>query len=630
MKTQNNSQDKSATTRCAIYTRYSSDLQRPTSTEDQIRECRQESERHEGWRIAEEWVLSDREVSGRSLVGRDALAALKEGAKRKPRPFDCIIIDDTSRLGRNVPDVLKLAEFFEHYGVSIQFVSPSLNSGDPNFRPLLIFKAMMDEQYSAGLADKVRRGLKGRVLKGYNAGGACYGYRNVEDVDPNGKGDGILGVHLQIVPEQADIVLRIFEMYAKGSSFDRIARALRAKGVTAPKPPRTNSARGWSADGISEILRNKKYIGIYEWGRTRSGYDPDTGRTVTKKRPETEWVRYNNEKWRIVSDELWDKVQGQLALKKKMGISKEGGLSRTNRSQQYLFSGLMCCGICSGNVRIVDGSGDDMRYGCGVHRDKAACSNAITIRQDRLQEQLLSWLTRDLMEGNSLNALVAAFHAQVEKRVSELQAEARKNAINAPELLKQLAGERLERRNIMEFIAKVGARADVTLLDDLAERDDRIQKLEEQLAHAKQPEPNIAFTADAIRAHLLTKLLDLQSVLTSAPLVGKQIIRKHIRKITLTPGEADGTRVLHVTVEFELGGENSGVLLTDGVDASSQQYGFSTLTVTGLALDVSRVRRKAAPVTRGAESCVPGFVPPTLKPNALTEGLDSESKEIAA
>jgi hypothetical protein len=60
--------------------------------------------------------------------------------------------------------------------------------------------------------------------------------------------------------------------------------------------------------------------------------------------------------------------------------------------------------------------------------------------------------------------------------------------------------------------------------------------------------------------------------------------------------------VFHVTVEFELGGGNSDVVLTGSVDASMQEYGFSTITVPGLALDTSRVRRKAMPPKQTAEN----------------------------
>jgi hypothetical protein len=75
--------------RCAIYARYSCELSRPSSIGDK---CRQESAPHDGWVVVEEWVVADREVSGRSLVGRDAMDALKKAAKTKPRPFDCILI----------------------------------------------------------------------------------------------------------------------------------------------------------------------------------------------------------------------------------------------------------------------------------------------------------------------------------------------------------------------------------------------------------------------------------------------------------------------------------------------------------------------------------------------------------
>jgi len=91
-------------------------------------------------------------------------------------------------------------------------------------------------------------------------------------------------------------------------------------------------------------------------------------------------------------------------------------------------------------------------------------------------------------------------------------------------------------------------------------------------------------------------LRDLQSVLTNSPLVGKQVIRKHIKKIILTPGLMAGKPVFHVAVDFELGGD-SGVVLNGSVDASMQQYGFNTITVTGLVLDTRVVRKRRIPVS---------------------------------
>ena len=102
--------------RCAIYARFSSDLQRETSIEDQVRQCRKYAA-SKGWVILDDYVRADQAVSGAALAGRDALNALMAESKRKPRPFDRILVDDTSRLARNVADALKLAETLSYHGV---------------------------------------------------------------------------------------------------------------------------------------------------------------------------------------------------------------------------------------------------------------------------------------------------------------------------------------------------------------------------------------------------------------------------------------------------------------------------------------------------------------------------------
>src|SRR6267378_1515845 len=80
--------------RCAIYARYSSESQRDTSTEDQIRNCRAGAERN-GWIVLDEFIRFDEAMTGRTVAGRDGLADLIRLAKQRPKPFDCILIDDT-------------------------------------------------------------------------------------------------------------------------------------------------------------------------------------------------------------------------------------------------------------------------------------------------------------------------------------------------------------------------------------------------------------------------------------------------------------------------------------------------------------------------------------------------------
>lgn len=79
--------------RAAIYARYSSDLQRPTSIEDQVRQCERAAEQN-GWTVLPEFVRSDAELSGATLDLRDGLTSLINDAKKTPRPFDCLLVDD--------------------------------------------------------------------------------------------------------------------------------------------------------------------------------------------------------------------------------------------------------------------------------------------------------------------------------------------------------------------------------------------------------------------------------------------------------------------------------------------------------------------------------------------------------
>src|ERR1700732_165252 len=154
--------------RVAIYTRYSSELQLESSTTDQVRQCRAAAQRN-GWTVMDQYVRSDEEVSGQLLADRHGLEDLMKLAQQKPRPFDGIVFDDTSRFGRGLSNALRLSEELEYAKVFLYFVNRQLDSRNPNFRTLFIQYAQQDEQSSFGTAEKVHRGQMGRVLRGYNS-----------------------------------------------------------------------------------------------------------------------------------------------------------------------------------------------------------------------------------------------------------------------------------------------------------------------------------------------------------------------------------------------------------------------------------------------------------------------------
>lgn len=207
--------------RCAMYLRYSSDNQRKASLADQKRNCRKHADDN-GHVVLDDYVRSDAAKSGKSVAGRDGLNSLIEEVQVKPRPFDVLLVDHTSRLGRNLGDVLKAVETFDHYGVTVIFVTQKLSSADANFRVLLTIHGLVDEQQSEALRLNVHRGQKGRVIEGYSSGSRTFGYRSEAVPDPTaGDSHGraaILGYKLEIVESQAATILRICEMFVGGLS----------------------------------------------------------------------------------------------------------------------------------------------------------------------------------------------------------------------------------------------------------------------------------------------------------------------------------------------------------------------------------------------------------------------------
>jgi site-specific DNA recombinase len=262
-----------AIVRCAIYARYSSDLQRLTSIEDQLRRCR-EYAAQQGWTVVEEFVRCNEARSAATLSDREALQSL---------------------LARYLPDVLKMNDSLQYHGVFIYAVAQRLDCREKTSRPLLTLHGMMDEQFLVSLGEKVHRGQEGRALNGFQPGGKCYGYRNVPIEDPSRSGKygrfAISGVKLEIAEEEAAVVRRIFETYAAGSSQAAIAKTLNAESVPSPNPPKTRPVRTWCVSSIFEMLRNERYRGVFVWNRTKKERNPETGRKTSRPRPESDWKR---------------------------------------------------------------------------------------------------------------------------------------------------------------------------------------------------------------------------------------------------------------------------------------------------------------------------------------------------
>jgi site-specific DNA recombinase len=583
-----NGSEQQPVIRCAIYARYSSKLQSPTSIEDQIRNCRRAAA-EKGWVVLDEYIRSDSELSGRTKFGRDGFLELIQLAKQRPLPFDCILIDDTSRLARYVPDALRECDVFTFHGVFIYFVTDNLDSRDgDNFRLVHLIKSYGDERYSKDLGKKIHRGQEGRILKGYTAGGTCYGYRNKYIRDPNEKGDHgagrVIAVEQEIVPEESAVVVRIMEMRAAGFSFARIAKTLNAEGAPAPERKYRGRVQDyWVASSIKEITKNELYRGVRVWNRTQKLLNPTEGSNRRRIRPQSEWVRVEVPSLAIVSEELWERVQEvNRRMKDKIYGRRQGGLNRTAASRGYLFSGTMHCGVCGGKFSIIIG-GKRARYGCRNHRFRDRCTNKMTILRTRLEDQLISAISNNLLDPRLEEERTQEFRKQLEARIALEERLAGEAGSNRPKLEQERSELEKQARHLVDAIAQHGYSS--FLSAQLAGVESRLKEVERLLSTkpvAKLP----TFTDEHIRGFLRKESQDFCEVLKSDSERARQEIQKRIKKLVMTPKETPNGAVLEVSGDIELL-RTGDVLDESPLEGIAQHYTSPQIALVKVMLDPS-------------------------------------------
>ena len=247
-----------------------------TSIADQFRVCREFTKR-QGWTIAKEY--SDAAVSGATLL-RSGFQAMMASALRKE--VDVVLAESLDRFSRDQEDTAGLFKRLTFAGVSIV----TLAEGDIAFLHIGL-KGTMNAMFLKELADKTRRGLRGRIELGKAGGGVSLGYRIVRRLE-----NGVVTTgEPEIVPEEAAIVRRIFKDYLAGSSLKQIAKALDAEGVRGSRGAlwSPSTIHGNPERGIG-ILHNELYIGRLVWNRQRFPKDPDTGKRVARTNPPSEWI----------------------------------------------------------------------------------------------------------------------------------------------------------------------------------------------------------------------------------------------------------------------------------------------------------------------------------------------------
>lgn len=277
-------------TRVAIYARYSSDRQREASIEDQVRLCEERAAR-EDWKVTQHYT--DHAISGASLMGPGIQGLMQDAQAGR---FDVVVAESLDRLSRDQEDIAGVYKRLRFAGVAMLTLSEG-----PVSELHIGLKGTMGALYLKDLADKTRRGLRGRVEAGRSGGGNSYGYDVVKAFAASG--DPERGER-RINETEAAIVRQIFNEYASGKSPLAIAHDLNARNISGP------SGKGWGPSTINGnwrrgtgVLNNELYIGKLVWNRLSYIKNPDTGNRVSRLNDPSDWIIKDVPELRIIERE---------------------------------------------------------------------------------------------------------------------------------------------------------------------------------------------------------------------------------------------------------------------------------------------------------------------------------------
>ena len=168
------------------------------------------------------------------------IAACKRGH------FDMILTKSLSRFARNTVDCLEMVRMLKANGIGVIFKKENINTLTESSEFLITLFSGFAQAESESISKNVIWGIQ----KSREAGNVPFQYQNLLGYqrEPDGQPE--------IVPEEAEVVKRIYRRYLDGCSLAQIKRELETDGA-----PTASGVKGWSYQVIHNILTNEKYIG---------------------------------------------------------------------------------------------------------------------------------------------------------------------------------------------------------------------------------------------------------------------------------------------------------------------------------------------------------------------------------
>ena len=328
-------------------------------------------------------IYSDDDYSGAGMFRPDFDRLIKDCESGK---INLVLCKSQSRFSRDMGVIeYYLHNIFIEWGVRFVSIVDNADTNIESNKKSRQINGLINEWYLDDLSQNIKKSLKNKREDGLFMGSfASYGYERDEE-----------GHKLVVDPVAAEVVKKIFKMYADGYGYHRICEYLNNNNI----PPRSvyKKQKGskfvcsncdletvrWNPDTIAQMLKNEVYIGNLVQGKTTHvSYKNHKKKKVAEK----DWCRIENAHEAIIDMDTWNKVQTILGTHYR--VKKNGQINYFTRKVYC-----SCCGkaFMRNEFKVKsEKTGRRSYMQCKGNKKFHICDNNKSIRTDKLEEILLN------------------------------------------------------------------------------------------------------------------------------------------------------------------------------------------------------------------------------------------------
>lgn len=284
---------------------------RKSRTDDPLMTAEEILEKHE--HMIDEWIERNLPDAGRiSEENRYREIGSGETIESRPRvqellrriespKIKAIVIKDPSRLSRgDLEDIGYLIKIFRYTNtIVITLDRGAYDLNDERDRDDFKRELMKGNDYLEYAKKIMQAGMLQSVKLGdYVRNVPPYGYKKITYKEGHRTGHT-----LEPIPEHAEVVKRIFEMYAQGRGAVSIVNQLNKEHIPAPK------GKKWERGSLPRMLENVHYLGKIKWNKRKTIRKIENGEVVISRPDSKDYMIVEGRHPAIIDQELWDKVQ---------------------------------------------------------------------------------------------------------------------------------------------------------------------------------------------------------------------------------------------------------------------------------------------------------------------------------